>query len=145
MLGTRATVGLVILLMLLASGPMRAQEAPHIGIKVRTLTADLRKQHKRPDDAKGALITAVNSGPAKEKGIVRGDVILEAGGKPVASAKDVANRIAAISASGAGTTALRVMNEKGEHLGAALIMDADQEGLRPWCNGFAISSPCQEP
>ena len=116
MFGTRATagLGLVILLMLLASVPVCAQEAPHIGIKVRTLTADLRKQHKLPDDAKGALVTAVNSGPAKEKGIVAGDVILEADGKPVGSAKDVANRIAAISASGGGTIALRVMNEKGE-------------------------------
>ena len=116
MFGTRATagLGLVILLILLVSVPVCAQEAPHIGIKVRTLTADLRKQHKLPDDAKGALVTAVNSGPAKEKGIVAGDVILEADGKPVGSAKDVANRIAAISASGAGTIALRVMNEKGE-------------------------------
>ena len=111
MFGIRATagLGLVILLMLLASVPVCAQEAPHIGIKVRTLTADLRKQHKLPDDAKGALVTAVNSGPAKEKGIVAGDVILEADGKPVGSAKDVANRIAAISASGAGTIALRVI------------------------------------
>ena len=78
---------------------------PHIGIKVRTLTADLRKQHKLPDDARGALVTVVNSSPAKEKGIVAGDVILEADGKPVGSA----NRIAAISASGAGTIALRVI------------------------------------
>ena len=107
MFGTRATagLGLVILLMLLASVPVCAQEAPHIGIKVRTLTADLRKQHKLPDDARGALVTVVNSSPAKEKGIVAGDVILEADGKPVGSA----NRIAAISASGAGTIALRVI------------------------------------
>ena len=114
MFGIRATVGFVILLMLLASVPVCAQEAPHIGIKVRTLTADLRKQHKLPDDVKGALVTAVNSGSAKERGIVPGDVIIEADGKPVGSAKDVANRIAAISASGAGTIALRVMNERGE-------------------------------
>jgi len=107
MFGIRATagLGLVILLMLLASVPVCAQEAPHIGIKVRTLTADLRKQHKLPDDARGALVTVVNSSPAKEKGIVAGDVILEADGKPVGSA----NRIAAISASGAGTIALRVI------------------------------------
>ena len=72
---------------------------------MRTLTADLRKQHKLPDDARGALVTVVNSSPAKEKGIVAGDVILEADGKPVGSA----NRIAAISASGAGTIALRVI------------------------------------
>ena len=112
MFGIRATagLGLVILLMLLASVPVCAQEAPHIGIKVRTLTADLRKQRKLPDDARGALVTVVNSSPAKEKGIVAGDVILEADGKPVGSA----NRIAAISASGGGTIALRVMNEKGE-------------------------------
>jgi len=132
MFGIRATAGLVIILVLLACVQVRAQDPPHIGIKVRTLTADLRKQHKLPDDAKGALVTAVNSGPAKEKGIVPGDVILEADGKPVASAKDFANRIAAISASGAGRIALRVMNEKGERreVTIAIAKHAPEEGSK---------------
>ena len=94
---------------------VRAQDSPHVGIKIRTLTVELGKQHKLAVDVKGALVTAVNPGsPAQEKGIVPGDVIVEAEGKPVAAAKDVANQIAAAGASGKDTIVLRIMNGKGE-------------------------------
>ena len=102
-------------ILLLAGGPVRAQDAPHVGLKIRTLTVELRKQHKLPDDAKGALVTAVTPGSsAQEKGIAVGELIVEAGSKPVGAAKDVATQIAAMSASGGDAIVLRVMNEKGE-------------------------------
>jgi len=63
------------------------------------LTLELRKQHKLAGDVKGPLVTAITAGsPAKEQGIVVGDVIVEAGAKPVAAAKDVARQIAAATA-----------------------------------------------
>ena len=91
-----------------------AQDAPRIGLKIRTLTAELRKQNKLPEATKGALVTAVTAGsPAQEKGMAAGDVIVEAGGKKVDRAEAVAKSIAAGSAS--GSVSFKVMNSKGEH------------------------------
>jgi S1-C subfamily serine protease len=102
---------LLTIVVLVVSGSVRAQDSPRIGLKVRTLTAELRKQHKLPDDVKGALVTAVTAGsPAQEKGIVAGDVIVEAAGKPVDTAQAVAKSIAAASES----ISLKVLNGKGE-------------------------------
>src|SRR5438477_11882078 len=99
----RSITGILVVVTLLACGSVRAQDSPRIGLKVQTLTVELRKQHKLPDDVKGALVTAVNAGPAQEKGIAVGDVIVEAASKPVAAAKDVASQIAAATASGSDT------------------------------------------
>src|SRR6476660_7731637 len=88
-----------------------AQDSPRIGLKVRTLSAELRKQHNLGEEVKGALVTAVTAGsPAQEKGIVAGDVIVEAAGKPVATAQSVAKSIAAASES----ISLKLVNSKGE-------------------------------
>jgi S1-C subfamily serine protease len=107
----RATVNVLAIVVLLFAGSVQAQDSPRIGMKVRTLTVELRKQHKFPEDAKGALVTAVTAGsPAQEKGIVAGDVIVEAAGKPVDTAQSVAKSIATASES----IALKVMNSKGE-------------------------------
>jgi S1-C subfamily serine protease len=107
----RATVNVLAIVVLLFAGSVQAQDSPRIGVKVRTLTVELRKQHKLPEDVKGALVTAVTAGsPAQEKGIVAGDVIVEAAGKPVDTAQTVAKSIAAASES----IALKVMNSKGE-------------------------------
>lgn len=112
---TRPIAAVVAVLTLLVCGSVRAQDSPHIGLKIRTLTLELRKQHEIIEDAKGALVTAVNPGSAaQEKGIVVGDVIVEAGGKPVISAKDVATQIAAATASGSDAVLFRIMNGKGE-------------------------------
>jgi serine protease Do len=106
---------LLALLVLFACGTARAQDSPRIGVKIRTLTLELRKQHKIASDVKGALVTAVTAGsPAKEQGIAVGDVIVEAGAKPVAAAKDVASQIAAATAAGKDKIALRIVNAKGE-------------------------------
>jgi serine protease Do len=96
---------------LLFAGSVSAQDSPRIGVKIRTLTPKLSKQHKLPEDVKGALVTAVTAGsPAQEKGIVAGDVIVEAGGKPVDTQEAVAKSIAAAAES----ITLKVVNSKGE-------------------------------
>jgi S1-C subfamily serine protease len=92
---------------------VEAQDSPRIGLKIRTLTAELRKQNNLPETTKGALVTGVTAGsPAQEKGIVTGDVIVEAGGKAVDTMQAVAKAIRAASASGSIT--FKVMNSKGE-------------------------------
>ena len=103
------------IMLLFACSPAFAQDSPHVGLKIRTLTGELRKQHKLPDDAKGALVTAVTPGsPAQEKGIAVGEVIVEAGSKAVGGAKDVASQINATAASGGNAIVFRIMDRRGE-------------------------------
>ena len=107
--GTIASLLAVVVLVF--AGSVRAQDSPRIGLKIRTLTAELRKQHNLPSDVKGALVTGVTAGsPAQEKGIVAGDVIVEAGGKPTETAQAVAKTISGASDS----ISFKVVNSKGE-------------------------------
>jgi serine protease Do len=104
-------VNVLAIVVLLFAGAVQAQDSPRIGMKIRTLTVELRKQRKLPEDVKGALVTAVTAGSAaQEKGIVAGDVIVEAAGKPVDTQEAVAKSIAAASES----INLKVVNSKGE-------------------------------
>ena len=108
----RAIASVLAVAVLVFAGPVGAQDS-RIGLKIRTLTAELRKQNNLPEATKGALVTAVTAGsPAQEKGMVAGDVIVEAGGKAVATAASVAKSIAAGTAS--GSVSFKVMNSKGE-------------------------------
>ena len=49
----RVVASLLAVLMLLFAGSVRAQDSPRVGVKIRTLTAELRKQHKLAKDVKG--------------------------------------------------------------------------------------------
>jgi serine protease Do len=104
-------VSILAVVVLFFAGSALAQDSPRIGLKIRTLTAELRKQQNLPGDVKGALVTGVTAGsPAQEKGIVTGDVIVEAGGKPADTAQAVAKTIAGASES----ISFKVVNSKGE-------------------------------
>ena len=108
---TRAIASLFAVALVVFAGPAQAQDSPRIGLKIRTLTAELRKQHNLPGDVKGALVTGVTAGsPAQEKGIVAGDVIVEAAGKPTDTAQAVAKSISKASDS----VSFKVVNSKGE-------------------------------
>lgn len=112
-LNVQAIASILAVAVLVFAGPAGAQDS-RIGLKIRTLTAELRKQNNLPDAMKGALVTAVTAGsPAQEKGMIAGDVIVEAAGKTVDTAQAVAKSIAAASAS--GSISFKVMNSKGEH------------------------------
>ena len=109
----RAIASLLAVVVLIFAGSVRAQDPPRIGLTIRTVTAELRKQHNLSEVVKGALVTAVATGsPAHEKGIVAGDVIVEAGGKPVDTTQAIGRSVAAASAS--GSISFKVMNSKGE-------------------------------
>ena len=119
---------LLAIVVLIIAGSVRAQDSPRIGLKIRTLTIDLRKQHKLPDDVKGVLVTAVTAGsPAQEKGIVAGDVIVEAAGKPVDTAQAVAKTMAAASE----RISLKVVNSKGERRDVTVSIPKPAGGSAP--------------
>jgi serine protease Do len=103
------------LVALLGAHALCAQDTPHIGLKIRTVSTELRKEHHLADDVKGAFVSAVEPGsPAQEKGLAAGDVIVEAGGKPVATAKAVAEQIAAAAASGNADITFKLITGGGE-------------------------------
>ena len=85
----RVVASLLAVLVLLFAGSVRAQDSPRVGVKIRTLTAELRKQHKLSEDVKGALVTQVSPDSACADADVRpGDVIVDIDGKRVASADE---------------------------------------------------------
>jgi serine protease Do len=65
-----------------------------LGMTAATMTDDLRERYKVEDKVKGAVITEVaKEGAAVDKGLEVGDVIMEAGGKPVDVAGDISKAI----------------------------------------------------
>jgi serine protease Do len=128
----RPIAALLALVLVFVCGTAKAQDSPRIGLTVRTLTVELRKQHRLPEDVKGALVTAVKPGsPAHEKGIVASDVIVEAGGKPVVAAKELADAVASAAASGAETILLRIMDTKGERRDVTVAIRKPASGGSP--------------
>jgi serine protease Do len=66
-------------------------DAPKLGLMLAELTPDARAQFGLPEDAEGVVVTDVQPGsPAAEKGLQRGDVIVEANRKQVSEPKAVA-------------------------------------------------------
>jgi serine protease Do len=65
-----------------------------LGMTAATLTDELRSRYKIDEKVKGAIITEVaKEGAALDKGLEVGDVIMEAGGKPVEVAGDISKAI----------------------------------------------------
>jgi serine protease Do len=65
-----------------------------LGMTVSSLTDELRAKFKTDEKVKGAIITEVaKEGLAADKGIEAGDVVLEAGGKPVETSADVSTAL----------------------------------------------------
>lgn len=68
-----------------AERPVEKKLKP-LGLSVATLTPGLRDKYGLGEDAKGVVVTGVEeNGPAAEKGIRAGDVIVEAGEEEIAS------------------------------------------------------------
>jgi serine protease Do len=78
-----------------------------LGMTASTMTDALRQQYKVEDKVKGAVITEVaKEGAAVDKGLEVGDVIMEAGGKPVEVAGDVSAAIEAADKAGKSSVLL---------------------------------------
>ncbi len=82
---------------LVAAAPeaaVSADTADALGMKLSIITDEQRQRFKIDDGLEGAIVTDVDpNGPAAEKRIEPGDVIVEAGQKPVKTPGDVTARI----------------------------------------------------
>jgi serine protease Do len=69
-------------------------DAPKLGLMLAQLTPEAREQFELPADAEGVVVTDVQAGsPAAEKGLQRGDVIVQADRKQVSDPKAVADAV----------------------------------------------------
>ena len=64
-----------------------------LGVRIQDVSPDVAEAMGLPE-AKGALITDVPEGPAKEAGLLAGDVITQFDGKPVDDTRDLTRRVA---------------------------------------------------
>ena len=66
-----------------------------LGLTVSTMTASLRERFKIPKKAKGLLVLKVDAnGPAEEKGLQPGNLIVEVGQQEVSTPQDAIDLIA---------------------------------------------------
>jgi serine protease Do len=76
-------------------------DTPKLGVMLAGLTPDVREQLDLPAGMEGVVITDVQPGsPAAEKGLQRGDVIIEANRKQVSDPKMVADAVREVAKSG---------------------------------------------
>ncbi len=86
------------------------QVIPGSGMSVAQLNPALRERFGIDEETKGVVVTDVKDGPAAEKGLKPGDVIIEAGNKPVRSPADLIKTLDVAKASGQKYLLLRVEN-----------------------------------
>jgi serine protease Do len=94
--------------------PATKTETSALGLSLSPLTADLRNRYQIPGAVRGVLVTKVDpAGPAAEKGLAPGDVIVEVAQEPVAQPKDVTMKVAKATA-GNKKSVLLLVNRQGE-------------------------------
>ena len=86
-----------------------------LGLKIAPLSAELRQQFEIAADAKGVVVTEVQSGsPAADKGIRAGDLILEVSQQEVTNPADVAAQVE--KARGEGKKSVLLLVDRGGDL-----------------------------
>jgi serine protease Do len=96
------------------TGDEQPQESdtPKLGLMLGQLSPETRQQFDLPADVKGVVVTDVHpGGPAAEKGLQPGDVIVEANRKQVSEPKAVADAVREAAARGDHTILLLVQRE----------------------------------
>ena len=96
------------------SGDDQAEEsdAPKLGLMLSQLTPEAREQFELPAEAEGVVVTDVQPGsPAAEKGLQRGDVIVEADRKQVSDPKAIADAVREAAKRGDDTILLLVQRD----------------------------------
>jgi serine protease Do len=87
-----------------------------VGLSVAALTPALRERFNLANDAKGVVVTEVKaSGPAAEKGVRPGDVIVEVSQEAVKSTADFVAKVDAARKAGRKSVLLLVQSEAGVH------------------------------
>jgi serine protease Do len=89
--------------------PAAPATATLLGMTVSSMSDDLRSKFAIDEKVNGAVVTEVAAeGVAADKGVTAGDVIMEAGGKPVVGASDVSDAMAAAEKGGKSSVLLLV-------------------------------------
>lgn len=103
-------------------------DVPALGLTVAPITPELRDRFGIPAEVKGLAVTGVApGGPAAEKGLEPGDVIVEVGQEPVTSPAELEKRVEAARDDGRRSVLLLVENEQGLRF-TALRIDGDSKG-----------------
>lgn len=98
-----------------------------LGVTLSELDAQTRRAIGLDDDVSGAAILDVKGGSeAAEKGLRKGEVILEVNGENVASARDVVNAIDDARADNRSKVLVRVLNPQGRRYIALSINEDDK-------------------
>ena len=72
----------------------KSKKIKSLGLTVSSITNTLRKEFNLPKDSKGLVVVDIDeNGPAREKGINRGDLIVEVGQKEVDTPEEAAAQI----------------------------------------------------
>ncbi len=89
---------------------MQNESAQVLGMKLSTLSEELRAKYKIGEDVKGAIVTNVEpDSPAADKRLQPGDIIAEAGERKVESPNDVAKRVTELEGQGRSSILLLVL------------------------------------
>lgn len=108
------------------NGPTGQTSQGALGLTLAPLTPNARGQLNLPDNAAGAVITAVTpSSPADVAGLQPGDLLVGVGPTDVSNPSDAVNAIAAARKSGSGAVALRIIRQ-----GQALFVGIDLSGSK---------------
>lgn len=102
----------------LTPAPERTRPSPSaiepLGLTVTSLAPPLRERFGFGADANGVVVTDVSrSGPAAEKGVRPGDLIVEVNQTPVASAEEVRQQIEKAREAGRKSVLLLIQNQQG--------------------------------
>jgi serine protease Do len=90
------------------------QKLASLGLSVAALTPDAKTKFELPDDAKGVVVTEVDAnGPAAEKGLRPGNLIVEAGQREVGTPADLAARVEEAKKSGRKSILLLIDGQNG--------------------------------
>lgn len=93
-----------------SQAPSGGQAIAGTGLVVASVTPALRERFGLDDEVKGVVVTEVKDGPAMEKGMKPGDVVIEAANKPVRTPADLTKAVEAAKAAGQKFLLLRVEN-----------------------------------
>jgi len=100
------------------------QVVPGTGLSVAPINPGLREKFGLDEDTKGVVVVDVKEGPAAEKGMKPGDVITEAGHKPVRAPADLVKLIEQAKGAGQKFLLLRVETAQAPRYVALTLAEA---------------------
>ena len=105
-------------------GKAIAPEEPVLGMSLKSLDDDLRKQYNIDKSVDGVLVTEVEPGsPAADKGIVAGDVIVEIAQEFMTTPEDIASKITTLKEADRRNAQVMISNAKGDLRFVALRLE----------------------